>query len=78
MNIAQQIAAQFNNDGQRFTDSQQNQLEVVCLERCEFQARQESTETDRYEFSNGSAIFVAGPCWDIESTDEVWLMSCAE
>jgi hypothetical protein len=71
MTQAQQIAERFGNDGATWYDIGGNHLDEVCEARVNRQWRHSTPddETYRYQFTDGSAIVVAGDAWDLEGTE---------
>lgn len=76
LTTAQQIAAQFNNDGQNFTDAAGAFLLTVLREACLSTGTKGSTE--RFEFADESALLVSGDVWDLESDNVFYRMKCEE
>lgn len=76
--IADQIAAQFGNDGLNWHDAENRHLDEVCeaLTSREWRDGYRTGDTYRYEFADGSAIVVAGDCWDVEG-DEPFVLAGA-
>ena len=78
LTTAEYDAQASGNDGQRFTHATSGQsLEDACLNEgadVEYQEREGNgaviagTPT-RYVFTDGSAIVIAGECWDIEGSE---------
>lgn len=62
--IAQQIADQFNNDGQVWNNGN-NDLYDVCEQRMAYKDQNWEREATRYTFNDGSAIIFSGPAWDL-------------
>jgi hypothetical protein len=79
--IAQQVAAQFDNDGQTWKDVEGRRLSEVC-DKLAVSATQRSDGhggyTYRYVFEDNSVLLEGPDCWDLESETERWLMQCAE
>lgn len=68
MTTAQKIAEQFGNDGQQWTDAEGRRFEDVCAEQSDrvlHHQRGIAGAPVRYEFSDGSALVVAGDGWDL-------------
>lgn len=65
--IAQQISAQFNDDGRKFEDADGTDLCEVIDARCTSKDRRHDhlEDSTRYYFADGSSIIVAADCWDL-------------
>lgn len=62
--IAEQISEQFNNDGLCFQNNDKD-LSDILEKHCIDKMQSWSRGATRFEFSDGSAIVVAGECWDL-------------
>ena len=63
--IAEKIAAQFDDDGQCFTDSNGNDLETVCKsEMKSLWCIETEDDTKKYKFKDNSILTVHGNGWD--------------
>ncbi len=67
MTTAQKIADQFYNDGERWTDAEDNDLDDVCDENCS--SPDYGHLRTRWIFADGSAITSAGNGWDLGYSD---------
>lgn len=65
--IAEQIAQELGNDGTRWRTADDVTFDELMQRhhgRC-----QQQNNTDRYVFSDGSAIVAGGACWDLEGKE---------
>ena len=68
---AEEIAARFGNDGREWIDADGNELEEVLVAStaiCEWRDGR-NTDVRRYTLADGSAILLAGDCWDVGFAD---------
>ena len=71
MTNAEEIAARYDNDGLHWIDADGVELEELLVSMrapCEWRDGR-GTDVRRYTLSDGSAILLAGDCWDIGYAD---------
>lgn len=63
MTIAEKIGALFDNDGHRYKEAEHDLFEI-CEDEQYYKLQNWEKGATRYEFKDGSAIVIAGECWD--------------
>ena len=73
MTTAQIISAKLDNDGQKFDTVDGISIDTLCADvhGAGYPSFRDGhgTDTYRYNFADGSAIVVAGGCWDLSVDD---------
>lgn len=65
LNLAEQIAERFDNDGSTFYDGNDVYIEDAC--RAARASFEQLDGTLCYRFADDSAILISGDAWDLES-----------
>ena len=70
LTVAREIAACFGNDGMRFSTSEGETMEEICVRRGGERYLPDDRERgmERYRFADGSAIVIHGDAWDVEGS----------
>ena len=63
MTIAEQIASQYDDDGQIFADFDGTEIEDVCRKKSTLV--DEDGDHQRFTFSDGSILTISGAAWDL-------------
>ena len=72
LTVAQQIAGQFNDDGQCFELADGRTIHDVCREACRWPERSDVRGETRHVFSDGSVLIVGVNCWDLGLAADCW------
>ena len=77
MSTAEEIAAQYGNDGHNFHNEAGVSIGCYCQNKgAQWHINPFATDTTRFVFPDGSAIVIAGDAWDIEGKEMFSFAGC--